>query len=95
MNQASGPASLLPCTHLPVLTQMFVMKLPTDLIATDESVCLDVPEYENDISPRVRILACSGFNRQRWTYDKEVRLGNTGIKLTVPNRLKLSNVARG
>ncbi|KAI5750546.1 hypothetical protein M8J76_016527 [Diaphorina citri] len=71
MNQASGPASLLPCTHLPVLTQMFVMKLPTDLIATDESVCLDVPEYENDISPRVRILACSGFNRQRWTYDKE------------------------
>uniref|UniRef100_A0A8D8SF33 Polypeptide N-acetylgalactosaminyltransferase n=2 Tax=Cacopsylla melanoneura TaxID=428564 RepID=A0A8D8SF33_9HEMI len=71
MNQASGPASLQSCTHVPILTQMFVMKLPTDLIATDESVCLDVPEVGNDISPRVRILACSGFERQRWTYDKE------------------------
>lgn len=75
MNQASGPPSLLPCTHIPILAQMFVTQLPTDSIATDESVCLDVPEVENDMSPRVRIMPCSGFERQRWHYDKEVRFG--------------------
>jgi hypothetical protein len=42
---------------------------------TDESVCLDAPERDHTtLRPQVRIMACSGLDRQKWSYSDQVSL---------------------
>lgn len=73
-----GPATLERCRKPPALTQMFVMERGAGekdgaAIATDESVCLDAPEKDDkNRTPRVRVIACSGFPRQTWLRDVKV-----------------------
>lgn len=74
-----GPAILVQCRNPPVLTQMFVMEREKGQskegapIATDESVCLDAPEKDDTMrTPRVRVIACSGYARQAWRWKPEV-----------------------
>ncbi len=59
--------------------QMFVMAFESNnsrrvgSIATDESVCLDISsQSQNEMKPKVHIVACSGSDRQKWLYDEEV-----------------------
>ena len=66
-----GPALLVSCTSKPSLPQMFVMGTE-GFIATDESICLDAPDREDSPSPRVKVLACSGNLRQKWSHNKKV-----------------------
>lgn len=42
-------------------------------IMTDDSVCMDAPEKVTVGPMKVRIIACSGFTRQKWQYDNKVR----------------------
>lgn len=40
---------------------------------TDESVCLDAPDHDTQHkTPKVKIMACSGHDRQKWRYDEQV-----------------------
>lgn len=81
LNQPMGTAMTTSCggdDDLDLL-RMFVMT-PQGVVATDESVCLDAPESPTQrhgekparVTPRARIMACSGRPRQQWKYDKEV-----------------------
>lgn len=71
LNQPMGIAKLNECLMQNHPFEMFVM---TDqgVIMTDESVCLDASERRTKVDTKVRIMACSGFKRQRWKYDKKV-----------------------
>ncbi|KAJ8948065.1 hypothetical protein NQ314_008494 [Rhamnusium bicolor] len=53
-----------------VALQMFVMT-KDGYIMTDDSICLDAPERVGIGPLKVRIIACSGFSRQKWEYDKK------------------------
>lgn len=70
--QPSGNAILHSCIPRPMLSQMFVMT-KDGVIMTDESVCLDASERDTrQRTPKVKIMACSGRERQRWQYDEQV-----------------------
>ena len=70
--QPAGYAMYEPCVKKPSLSQMFVMT-KNGVVMTDESVCLDAPERDTrHIKPKVKIMACSGLNRQKWRYDEDV-----------------------
>lgn len=43
-------------------------------VMTDDSICLDAPERVGIGPLKVRIIACSGFTRQKWEYDRKVNL---------------------
>jgi hypothetical protein len=67
-----GAATVASCTVEPNLLQMFVMA-PSGAVMTDESVCLDAPERDHStLQPKVRIMACSGLGRQKWSYNDQV-----------------------
>jgi polypeptide N-acetylgalactosaminyltransferase len=69
-----GSAKVMSCTVEPNLLQLFVMS-PSGVIMTDESVCLDAPERDHTtLQPKVRIMACSGLDRQKWSYNSQVSL---------------------
>lgn len=71
--QPSGYAVLHSCIPRPLLSQMFVMT-KNGVIMTDESVCLDAPERDTrQKTPKVKIMACSGRERQKWQYNEQVR----------------------
>lgn len=70
-NQPMGVAKLNECLKEDLHIEMFVMT-NEGVIMTDDSVCLDAPELEVNGPSKVRIMACSGFTRQMWTYNKEV-----------------------
>ncbi|XP_012214595.1 polypeptide N-acetylgalactosaminyltransferase 1 isoform X2 [Linepithema humile] len=72
--QPLGNAVLHSCIARPVLSQMFVMT-KNGVIMTDESVCLDAPERDTQQkTPKVKIMACSGRERQKWQYDKQTKV---------------------
>jgi len=88
LNQPMGPVGTSACDvdGRPSLSLMFVMAPDEGLdsavwsgpLMTDESVCVDTPELDaadGDIALKVRVVACTGRKRQRWTYDAEVRAG--------------------
>ncbi|XP_014475304.1 PREDICTED: polypeptide N-acetylgalactosaminyltransferase 1-like [Dinoponera quadriceps] len=82
--QPSGHAVLHSCIPRLVLSQMFVMT-KSGVIMTDESVCLDAPERDmQQKMPKVKIMACSGRDRQKWQYDKQ-----TKVLLHVPSGMCL------
>lgn len=70
LNQPSGVVVITPCSQ--ELYHMFIRTRSGDVM-TDESVCLDVPD-SNDIKSKVKVVACSGSVRQKWDYDKNVRV---------------------
>lgn len=71
--QPSGHAVLHPCIQRPILSQMFVMT-KNGIIMTDESVCLDAPDRDTQQKmPKVKIMACSDRDRQKWQYNEKVR----------------------
>ncbi|KAG5326479.1 GALT3 acetylgalactosaminyltransferase, partial [Acromyrmex heyeri] len=64
--------------------RMFVMT-KNGVIMTDESVCLDAPERDmQQKTPKVKIMACSGRERQKWKYDEEMK-----VILHVPSEMCL------
>ncbi|XP_015607983.1 polypeptide N-acetylgalactosaminyltransferase 3 [Cephus cinctus] len=72
--QPSGYAVLESCISPPNLGQMFVMT-KDNIVMTDESVCLDAPERDTRHErPKVKMMACSGLQRQKWEYDKDTRI---------------------
>lgn len=70
LNQPMGGAKLNECLKDENLIEMFVFT-PKGTIMTDESVCLDAPEKAQG-DTKARIMACSGFPRQNWTYNNKV-----------------------
>lgn len=70
-NQPMGIAKLNECLKEDMFIEMFVMTRD-GFIMTDDSVCLDAPEKEVNGVSKVRIMACSGFTRQKWKYNKKV-----------------------
>ncbi|XP_011874103.1 PREDICTED: polypeptide N-acetylgalactosaminyltransferase 3 isoform X2 [Vollenhovia emeryi] len=86
--QPSGNAVLHSCIPRPMLSQMFVMT-KNGVIMTDESVCLDAPERDTQQkTPKVKIMACSGRERQKWQYDEQ-----TKVFLHVPSEMCLQATA--
>lgn len=71
-NQPMGNAKLQNCIGDDIPIEMFVIT-PEGFVMTDDSVCLDAPEKEGLGQSKVRIMSCSGLNRQKWEYDKKVR----------------------
>lgn len=44
------------------------------VVMTDESVCLDAPERDTrHKTPKVKIMACNGHNRQKWEYNEQAK----------------------
>ncbi|KAG5885741.1 hypothetical protein JTB14_007848 [Gonioctena quinquepunctata] len=67
-----GIAKMDSCLGDDVEIEMFVMT-KEGFIMTDDSVCLDAPERIGLGPMKVRIMACSGFTRQKWDYDKKTK----------------------
>ncbi|KAK6628245.1 hypothetical protein RUM43_002057 [Polyplax serrata] len=65
-NQPMGVVDVSPCKEN--LQYAFVYTKKNDVM-TDESVCLDVPDM-NEVNAKVKVIACSGSERQKWQYDK-------------------------
>jgi len=82
-NQPMGVAKINECVKGDMNIEMFVMTRE-GFIMTDDSVCLDAPEKQTNGPPKVRIMACSGFSRQRWKYNK-----NTQELIHITNKLCL------
>lgn len=57
--------------------EMFVMT-KEGFIMTDDSICMDAPEKIAVGPMKVRIMACSGFARQKWEYDNKVSVLSLG-----------------
>ncbi|KAF7273830.1 hypothetical protein GWI33_013480 [Rhynchophorus ferrugineus] len=70
-NQPMGVATLHRCVD-EIIEEMFVMT-SDGFIMTDDSVCLDAPEKPGIGPLRVRVIACSGFSRQKWEYDQNTQ----------------------
>lgn len=71
-NQPTGLAKLEDCVKDDSSTiDLFVMT-EDRFIMTDDSVCVDAPEKKKEGPSKVRIMACSGFGRQKWTYNNHV-----------------------
>ncbi|KAJ3647249.1 hypothetical protein Zmor_024778 [Zophobas morio] len=71
-NQPMGIAKLETCLGDDLTLEMFVMT-PDGFVMTDDSICLDAPEKVVLGPSKVRIMACSGYNRQKWIYDAETQ----------------------
>lgn len=71
-NQPMGIAKLNQCLKEELLIEMFVMTRE-GFIMTDDSVCLDAPEKQVIGPMKVRIMACSGYSRQKWKYNKNTK----------------------
>ncbi|KAG7202004.1 hypothetical protein KM043_004691 [Ampulex compressa] len=70
-SQPSGYAVLTECSQRPILSQMVIMT-KEGTIMTDESVCLDAAENDTRVkTPKVKIMACNGFKRQKWEYNEK------------------------
>lgn len=70
-NQPMGIAKINECLTETVPIEMFVIT-KEGFIMTDDSVCLDAPEKQTQGLPKVRIMACSGYSRQKWKYYENV-----------------------
>lgn len=89
-NQPVGLATLEPCITKNSTLELFVMN-ENGFIMTDDAICMDAPEKKEG---KVRIMACSGANRQKWIYDKktmELRHVSNGKCLDVVDSSKSSD----
>ncbi|KAJ8973759.1 hypothetical protein NQ317_006649 [Molorchus minor] len=71
-NQPMGVATLERCLGDDNSLEMFVMT-KDGFIMSDDSLCLDAPERPGIGPLVVRIMACSGYSRQKWEYDKKTK----------------------
>ncbi|XP_018562794.1 polypeptide N-acetylgalactosaminyltransferase 1 [Anoplophora glabripennis] len=71
-NQPMGIARLERCLGDDVAMELFVMT-KEGFVMTDDSICLDAPERVGIGPLKVRIIACSGFSRQRWKYYEKTK----------------------
>ncbi|KAK9888058.1 hypothetical protein WA026_000334 [Henosepilachna vigintioctopunctata] len=71
-NQPVGLATLEPCIKRNVTLEMFVMT-KEGFVMTDDSICLDAPETKSGPVAKVRIMACNGAERQRWSYNNSTK----------------------
>ncbi|KAI4457225.1 n-acetylgalactosaminyltransferase [Holotrichia oblita] len=73
-NQPMGIARLENCVNDTnnVAVELFVMT-NDGFIMTDDSICMDAPEKEVNGLSKVRIMACSGYSRQKWEYIEETK----------------------
>jgi hypothetical protein len=91
LNQPVGSAAVVTCSMEPNLLQMFVMS-PSGAVMTDESVCLDAAERQDSgRQPRVRIMACSGTARQKWSYSAQVSFSSFSPALRVSRRQSVAD----
>lgn len=69
-NQPTGSAKLGECLgeNFPPIDTFVITK--DGFVMTDDSICLDAPEKQGN--GKVRIMACSGYSRQKWTYNNAV-----------------------
>ncbi|XP_030758579.1 polypeptide N-acetylgalactosaminyltransferase 3-like [Sitophilus oryzae] len=70
-NQPMGLATIDKCLS-GITEEMFVMT-SEGFIMTDDSICLDAPEKTGLGPLKVRIIACSGYSRQKWEYNKHTK----------------------
>ncbi|XP_045121759.1 polypeptide N-acetylgalactosaminyltransferase 1-like [Portunus trituberculatus] len=87
--QPTGTATLKECVIEVYPPQTFVFN-KKGYIMTDESVCLDSPDFDTATRPQVRVMACNEFDRQRWTYDETSRLVKhikSGLCLDLPSNM--------
>ncbi|KAK4308027.1 hypothetical protein Pmani_020257 [Petrolisthes manimaculis] len=96
--QPTGPAVLKECVIETYPPQAFVFS-KKGYIMTDESVCLDAPDSEaTQDQPQVRIMACSEYDRQRWTYNDDTLLlkhVKSGLCLDLPSKSKPDTLSLG
>ncbi|CAL8141125.1 unnamed protein product [Orchesella dallaii] len=88
--QPYGVATVSDCIIEMYSPQLFILT-PDGYLKTDDSVCLDAPEFKDSVSD-VRIMACNTLQRQRWSYEKKTeRLIHTasGKCLDLPSKKKL------
>jgi len=75
-SQPFGEAKLQTCILELYPQQIFIMT-PDGYIATDDSVCLDAPDWHAPAHASfeigVRIMACNTLERQQWKHDKKLR----------------------
>ena len=64
-----GYASLSRCIETFYNYQQFVMDKEQGWLMTDESMCLDVPNAQNDPEASARFSSCNQMSRQKWKYD--------------------------
>lgn len=91
--QPYGVASISDCIIELYAPQLFILT-PDGYLKTDDSVCLDAPEYK-DLESEVRIMACNTLERQKWRHNKETnRLTHvlSGKCLDLPVKKKLNNL---
>lgn len=94
--QPYGVASVVDCIIELYAPQMFILT-PDGYIKTDDSVCLDAPEYK-DSESEVRIMACNTLDRQKWRWDKDsskIVHQASGKCLDLPGRMKHPSPATG
>ena len=70
----TGQATLTPCVSNFYNYQQMVMEKEGGSVMSDESMCLDVPNYKdledgNEVS--VRFMACNQLDRQKWKYQQQ------------------------
>jgi polypeptide N-acetylgalactosaminyltransferase len=67
--QPYGLATVTECILELYSPQLFILT-PEGYIKTDDSVCLDAPEFKDDES-EVRIMACNTLQRQQWARQQD------------------------
>ena len=68
-----GQALMTPCVQSFYNYQQIVMDDVNQSIMTDESMCLDVPNYKDGSDATVRFMACNQMDRQKWKFqDKKI-----------------------
>ena len=91
--QPYGIASLSTCIIEIYPLQLFIFT-PEGYIKTDDSVCLDPPEFKRENDKIVRIMACNNLERQKWIrHSKYIKhlLSGKCLDLNNHNSLILKN----
>jgi polypeptide N-acetylgalactosaminyltransferase len=73
-SQANAAAALSSCgKDMQPLQQQFVTETNGDAgpLMSDESLCLDVPNYQDDKDASARFIACNQMERQQWQIDRD------------------------
>ncbi|GAB6033350.1 UDP-N-acetyl-alpha-D-galactosamine polypeptide N-acetylgalactosaminyltransferase [Chamberlinius hualienensis] len=91
-SQATGNPITSNCDH-PIETPFLFVMNSNGYIMTDESVCLDAPDYDVD-QPSIFFLACSFIERQEWKYEtKRENIVHIASGLCLESRPSKSNAA--
>ena len=87
----TGPASLTPCVSNFYNYQQMIMEKNGGAVMSDESMCLDVPTFQekitNEASQTIRFMACNQMERQKWKFQDQ-QIGNyiTFVLIVFPRK---------